>query len=91
MDRFIGRQKINVAITNAFQSILDESCCKPNKVWVAQGREFYNRPMKSWLHDNDLEMYSIHNGGKLVVQNIKEYDLQANDSSVKKFVHQLVR
>ena len=23
--------------------------------------------MKSWLQDNDIEMYSIHNGGKSVV------------------------
>ena len=29
-------------ITNAFQSILDKSNRKPNKVWVDQGSEFYN-------------------------------------------------
>ena len=42
------------------------SCCKPNKVWVAQGSGFYNRPMKSKLNDNDLEMCSIHNEEKPV-------------------------
>ena len=26
--------------------------------------EFYNRSMKSWLQDNDIEMYSTHNEGK---------------------------
>ena len=31
------------------------------------GSEFYNRLMKSWLEDNDIEMYSIHNEGKSVV------------------------
>ena len=29
--------------------ILDESNCKPKKIWVDQGSEFYNRSMKSWL------------------------------------------
>ena len=37
------------AITNSFQKILDESNCKPNKIWVDKGSEFYNRSMKSWL------------------------------------------
>ena len=48
-----------------FKKILDESyhCgwsetlttqansggCKPNKIWVYKGSEFYNRSMKSWL------------------------------------------
>ena len=26
-----------------------------------KGREFYNRLMKSWLQDNDKEMYLAHN------------------------------
>ena len=29
--------------------------------------EFYNRSMKSWLQDNNIEMYSTHNQGKSVV------------------------
>ena len=29
--------------------------------------EFYNRSMKSWFQDIDLEMYSTHNEGKPVV------------------------
>ena len=29
--------------------------------------EFYNRFRKSWLPDNDIEMYSTHNEGKYVV------------------------
>ena len=39
---------------------------KPNKIWVYKESEFYNRSMKSWLQDNDVEMYSKHNGGKSV-------------------------
>ena len=53
-------------ITNAFQKILDESGRKPNKIWVDKGSEFYKRPMKSWLQDNNIGTYSIQNEGKSV-------------------------
>ena len=36
-------------------------------MWVDKGSEFYNRSMKSWLQDNKIEMYSMHNEGKSVV------------------------
>ena len=52
---------------NFFQKFLDESNRKPNIIWVDKGREFYNRSKKSWLQDNDIEMYSTHNEGKSVV------------------------
>ena len=43
------KDKKGIAITNAFQNILDESNCKPSKIWVDKGSKFYNRPMKSSL------------------------------------------
>ena len=36
-------------------------------MWVNKGSEFYNSSLKKWLKDIDIEMYSIHNGGKSVV------------------------
>ena len=56
-----------VTIANAFQSILDKSKRKPNKIWTDQGREFYSTHFKKWLKDNDIIMYSTHNEGKSVV------------------------
>ena len=53
-------------IVNAFQSILDNSKRKPNKIWVDQGSEFYNTHFKKWLKDNNIEMYSTYNEGKSV-------------------------
>ena len=41
------KHKKGITITNAFQKILDESHCKPNKIWIEKGSEFYNRLMKS--------------------------------------------
>ena len=61
------KDKIGITITHAFQKILDESNCKPNKIWVDKGSEFYNRSMKSWLEKNDIEMYSTYNEGKSVL------------------------
>ena len=57
------KDKKGTTIANAFQSILDNSKRKPNKVWVDQGSEFY----KTWLKGNNIEMYSTHNEGKSVV------------------------
>ena len=43
------KDKKGIEITDAFQKILDKSNCKPNKIWVDKGSEFYNISMKSWL------------------------------------------
>ena len=62
------KDKKGISIVNAFQSILNKSNRKTNKIcWVDKGSEFYNRSMKSWLEKNDIEMYSAHNEGKSVV------------------------
>ena len=63
------KDKKGIIIVDAFQKILDKSMklhseCKPNKIWVDKGSEFYNNSFKKWLKDNDIEMYSIHNEGK---------------------------
>ena len=60
------KDKKGVSIVNGFQKILDDSNRKPNKIWVNKGSECYNNSFKKWLEDNDIEMYSIHNKGKLV-------------------------
>ena len=61
------KDKKSITITNAFQKILKESNCKPNKTWVDKGSKFYNRSMKSWLERNGIEIYSTHNEGESAV------------------------
>ena len=61
------KDKKGVNIANAFQSILDKSGRKPNKIWVDQRSEFYNHNFKKWLANNDISMYSTCNEGKSVV------------------------
>ena len=43
------KEKKGISINNAFETILDESNRKPNKMLVDKGSEFYNRSMKSRL------------------------------------------
>ena len=47
----------SITITNAFEKNLKESNRKPNKIWMNKAIEFYNRSMKSWLEENDIEIY----------------------------------
>ena len=57
----------SMTITNVFKTFLSESRRKTNKIWADTGSEFYNRSMKSWLQDNDIEMCSKHNEGQFFV------------------------
>ena len=43
---------------------LSDSNRKPNKIWVDQGSEFYNKSFKDFLKINNIEMYSTYNEGK---------------------------
>ena len=54
-------------VLNAFMEIVSESNHKPNRLWVDQGREFYDKLMQEWFDNNDILMYSTHNEGKSVV------------------------
>ena len=54
-------------VLNRFIKIVNESNHKPNKLWVDQGREFYNKLMQKWLENNDILMYSTHNKSKSVI------------------------
>ena len=55
------KDKRGISITNAFKKNSKRIWKKPNKIWVDQGSEFYNRDFKKWLSDNDTEMYSTFN------------------------------
>ena len=61
------KDKKVIAISNAFQKILDESSRKPSKMWVDKGIEFYNRLIKLCLQNKDIEMYSTDKEETFVV------------------------
>ena len=60
------KDKRGATIVNAFQNIISKGR-KPNKIWVDQGGEFYNKLFKRFLKINNIEMNSTYNEGKSVV------------------------
>ena len=48
------KDKKVTTITKAFQTNLDESNRKLNKIWIDKVSEFYNRSIKPRLQDNDI-------------------------------------
>ena len=61
------KDKKSKTVLNAFIEIVNESNCKPNKLWVDQGREFYNKLIQESFDDNDILMYFTHNENKSVI------------------------
>ena len=62
------KDKIGATTVNAFQSILNDSKRKPNKVWVDQGIKFYNMSYETWLDDNDIMKENL-----LLLKNLLEF------------------
>ena len=60
------KDKKGTSIVNTFQKIISEER-KPDKIWVDQDSEFYNKSFKEFFKINNKEMYSIFNEGKSVV------------------------
>ena len=62
------KNKTGASVRDASQHITETSSRRsPRKLWVDEGKEFYNSIMKKWLVDMDIHMYSTHNEGKAVV------------------------
>ena len=61
------KDKKGETVLNAFIKIVNEYNCKPNKLWVDQEREYYNKHMQEWLANNGILMYSTHSEGKSVI------------------------
>ena len=61
------KDKKGASVVKGFEKIVSESSRRPNKIWVDQESEFYNKTFKNWLKDEGIEMYSTYNEGKSVV------------------------
>jgi hypothetical protein len=47
-------------VLDAFINTIYTSNRKPEKIWVDEGKEFYNNAMKGFLKSEDIVMYSTH-------------------------------
>ena len=52
---------------NAFPKNLDQSGHKRSKIWLDKESKLYNKLMKLWLQENDINVYSTRSDGKTVV------------------------
>ena len=64
---FIEKIKKELQLLMLVSFFLDKSNLKPNKIWIDKGSDVYNRSIKSFLQSNDIEMYSMNNEGKSVI------------------------
>ena len=48
------KDKIGKTVLNLFIQKMNESNCKPNKLWVKQRKEVYNNFMQDWLDNNNV-------------------------------------
>ena len=48
------KDKIGKTVLNLFIQIMNESNCKPNKLWVKQRKEVYNNFLQDWLDNNNV-------------------------------------
>ena len=56
-----------VTVKNAFEKIVKKAKVTPNKLWTDSGTEFYNRILKSYLKEHNIDLYSTYNEGKAVL------------------------
>ena len=60
------KDKKGTSIVNAFKKIISKER-KPNKIWVHQGSDFYNKTLKFFFKINNIKMHSTYNEGKFVI------------------------
>ena len=53
-------------VLHGFIAIVNKPKRKPNKLWLDQGREFYNNLRQKLLANNDILINSTHNEDKSV-------------------------
>ena len=60
------KDKKSTSIVSAFKKIISEGR-KPNKIWIDQGSEFYNKSFTDFFKINNIDMYSTFNEGKSII------------------------
>ena len=67
---FFERQK-GITITDIFKKFSMSIIANQKKIWIDKVTEFCNKLIKSWVHNNDTELYLTQNKGKSIVLNLK--------------------
>ena len=61
------KNKTAATVLSAVEDVVLKSKRIPEKVWLDQGSEFYNKSFQAWAKKNNIVMYSTHGESKSVV------------------------
>lgn len=61
------KNKMATTVLNAVKDVVKQSDRIPEKIWVDQGSEFYNKEFKAWITSQDIIMYSTFGDSKSAV------------------------
>lgn len=61
------KNKTGPSILEAIKLVVDESDRSPEKIWVDQGGEFYNKGFQDWANKNGITIYSTYGDSKSAV------------------------
>jgi len=61
------KNKSATTVLDAVKEVVEKSGRMPEKIWVDQGSEFYNKSFKAWLKQHNIIMYSSFGDSKAVV------------------------
>ena len=61
------KNKSASTVLTALKEVVEKSGRMPEKIWVDQGSELYNKYCKAWAKSNDIIMYSTFGESKSVV------------------------
>ena len=61
------KDKTGQTVSDAFKQVVKETNRQPQKLWVDEGKEFYNKLMNDWLKENDIERYSSYGEHKSAI------------------------
>jgi hypothetical protein len=54
------KNKTATTTLDSFKSIVKQAGATPKKIWVDQGKEFYNSEMKTYREKHDIDIYSTY-------------------------------
>ena len=83
------KDKTGLSILDGLKQIVKESERIPKKLWVDEGKEFYNKMMNEWMKENNIIRYSTHGEHKSVV--VERFNRTLKEIMWKKFTTENTR
>ena len=77
------KTKSATSILTAVKDVIKSSDRSPEKFWIDQGTEFYNKDFKKWLADHGMSMYSTYGESKSAV--VERFIRTLKDLMTKEF------